>query len=138
MAGNSFHQLYYHYVWSTKNREPEIVGDMFSWIMETLNEEAHTRGGVVLASNAMPEHIHLLVTLPPTIVVATYVGQIKGYIAFAHNKKFPQETPLVWQEGYGVLSLARAQVEKITTYIENQQEIHATRQTNNLLEQSDP
>lgn len=138
MSGHSFHQLYYHYVWTTKNRESLLVGDLHVWLLRQLQIESHKRGGIVLAFNAMPDHVHLHVSLPPTLCVSTYVGQVKGAMSFDYNKEHPGESRLAWQEGYGVVSLLKRNSERVTAYVENQQQIHAARKTIRILEQTEP
>jgi putative transposase len=138
MAGHAFHQLYYHYVWTTKNRVERLAGDTLVWLLRELDVEAHKRGGILLAHNAMPGHLHLLVTLPPTLCVATYIGQVKGAIAHTHNKVHPTASPIEWQEGYGVISLLKAQSDRAVNYVLNQQAIHAARKTRRILEQTEP
>jgi len=108
------------------------------WLMRQLDLEAHKRGGIVLAHNVMPDHVHLLVSLPPTLCVATYIGQVKGGIAHEFNKEQPGPEPLAWQEGYGVVSIRKAEMHKVVAYIENQQAIHANRKASRLLERTEP
>ena len=55
---HSFHQLYYHIVWATKERMPYIVPETKQWLIDKIVEKAMDRGAWVLACNAMPDHIH--------------------------------------------------------------------------------
>ncbi len=82
----------------------------------------------------MPDHIHLFVTLPPTISPAAFIGQVKGATAYAYNKNSNGGAPLIWQEGYGVITVRKGEADKIVRYVENQQEIHARRKASRLLE----
>jgi REP element-mobilizing transposase RayT len=82
----------------------------------------------------MPDHVHLLVSLKPAGCRATYIGQIKGALAHAHNKAKIGPEPLVWQEGYGILTVPKSHTDRIADYVDNQQDIHARRKANRLLE----
>jgi putative transposase len=135
--GHAFHQLYYHYVWTTKDRIDCLVGETHRWLLRGLDEEAHRRGGVVLAYNAMADHAHLLVSLPPTICVATYIGQVKGALAFEFNKQHTGSARIAWQEGYGVVSLRAGESQRVAEYVNNQQAIHASRKIKTLLERTE-
>lgn len=73
-----FHQLYYHFACATHSREPLIDRTWRPQLLEIINQEVYTRGGFPLRHNAMPDHAHLLCRLPPTIVVADFIGQLKG------------------------------------------------------------
>jgi putative transposase len=135
MASHAFHQLYYHVTWSTKHRQPLIEERVRGWLLTCLAEECAKRSVVLLACNAMPDHVHLLVSLPPTACVSTFIGQIKG----VSSRLFKQthgvdDINLVWQEGYGVVTLRKAESRKVSEYIQNQQEIHAARKTSRILE----
>jgi putative transposase len=72
-----FHQLYYHFIWATQSREPLIDRSWRSQLLDIINQEVRIRGGFPLRHNAMPDHAHLLCRLPPKIVVADFIGQLK-------------------------------------------------------------
>ena len=121
---HSFHQLYYHFVWTTRSREPLVSREWRPRLLEILNEETKTRGGWPIRHNAMPDHVHLLVRLPPTVLVAEFIGQVKGATSFRVNKEISPRFKLKWQEGYGVVSLRRDELPKVSRYIDNQEEHH--------------
>jgi len=47
-------------------------------LLKIINEKAKNRGGWPIRHNAMPDHVHLLVRLPPTVKVSDFIGQLKG------------------------------------------------------------
>jgi putative transposase len=102
-----FHQLYYHFAWATHSREPLIDRGWRPQLLEIINEEVKTRGGWPIRHNAMPDHAHLLCRLPPTVLIAEFIGQLKGATSFRVNKEIQPRFKLRWQEGYGVLSYER-------------------------------
>jgi putative transposase len=134
MPSHSFHQLFYHIVWATKDRLRLIEDDVKQILIEAVCEACRKRGVESIACNAMPDHVHLLVRLRPTIEVANFIGQIKGASAHAHNHRFGARNFLKWQDGYGVVSLRGADVEKVVRYIADQQQIHESRKISRLLE----
>ncbi|MEW6210514.1 MAG: IS200/IS605 family transposase [Acidobacteriota bacterium] len=131
---HTFHQLYYHFVWATHSREPLIDRAWRPQMLEILNEEVKTRGGWPLRHNAMPDHAHLLVRLPPNIAVSDFIGQVKGASSFRVNREIHPKSKLRWQEGYGVLSLRRDELEKVIHYIDHQEEHHRKGMLSDLLE----
>jgi REP element-mobilizing transposase RayT len=131
---HTFHQLYYHFVWATHEREPLIDRAWRPQMLEILNEEVKTRGGWPLRHNAMPDHAHLLVRLPPNIAVSDFIGQVKGASSFRINREIHPKFKLQWQEGYGVLSLRRDELEKVIHYIDHQEEHHRKGRLSDLLE----
>jgi putative transposase len=129
-----FHQLYYHFTWGTQSREPLIDRAWRPQLLEIINQEVHTRGGFPLRHNAMPYHAHLLCRLPPKIVVADFIGQLKGATSFRVNKEIRPKFKLQWQEGYGVVSLRKDEIEKVSRYIDRQEGHHRSGKVSILLE----
>src|SRR5437762_10317549 len=82
-----FHQLYFHFAWATHSREPLIDRVWRPQFLEIVNEEVKTRGGWPLRHNAMPDHARLLCRLPPTVLIAEFIGQVKGATSFRVNKE---------------------------------------------------
>jgi putative transposase len=84
---HTFHQLYYHFVWSTHRREPFIERIWRPQLLVIIHEEVIRRGGQPLRHNAMPDHVHLLVRLSPTILVSDFIGKVKGAASFRVNRE---------------------------------------------------
>jgi REP-associated tyrosine transposase len=84
--GHAFHELFYHFVWATHARDPHVHRSFRAAMLAILKEETHKRGGEPIRHNAMPDHVHLLVRLPPTVTVSEFIGQVKGATAFRVNR----------------------------------------------------
>jgi len=129
-----FHQLYYHFTWATHSRESLVDRAWRPALLEILNGEVKTRGGFPIRHNAMPDHTHLLCRLPPTIVIAEFIGQVKGATSFRINKEIRPRFKLQWQEGYGVVTLRKDEIQKVSRYIDRQEEHHRRGNVSELLE----
>jgi putative transposase len=134
--GHAFHQLYYHFAWSTNSRIPLIRRDCRPELLNIINEEVKKRGGWPIRHNAMPDHLHLLVRLPPTVKVSDFIGQAKGASAHRINEELKPSFKLRWQEGYGVLTIRKDEVEKVSRYIDNPETHHQTGKLSDLLERT--
>jgi putative transposase len=134
-VGHAFHQLFYHFTWSTHSRAALIRRNDRPAILKIVNEEAAKWGGWPIRHNAMPDHVHLLVRLPPTVAISKFIGQVKG--ATAHRVNEEVRPGLKWQEGYGVLTLRKDELEKVSRYIDNQETHHRTGRLSDLLERSE-
>jgi putative transposase len=133
-----FWRLYYHVVWATKNREPSIVDGMTGPIVGAIQGTVREQGVVVFAVGVIPEHVHVLAQIPPSIEVATVVGRWKGASAHAANEFRPTDTAkLVWQSGYGVLSVSQRSFDQVKDYVLHQRDRHARRATYGVLERTD-
>jgi len=82
----------------------------------------------------MPDHAHLLCRLPPTVLLADFIGQLKGATSFRVNKEIRPKFKLHWQEGYGVLTLRKDEIEKAARYIDRQEEHHRRGKLSDVLE----
>jgi len=129
-----FHQLYYHFTWATHSRETLIDRAWRPQLLEIINDEVKTRGGFPIRHNAMPDHVHLLCRLPPTAVIAEFIGQLKGATSFRANKEIRPRFKLHWQEGYGVLTMRKVEIENVARYIDRQEEHHRRGNVSALLE----
>ncbi|MCY2990810.1 MAG: IS200/IS605 family transposase [Planctomycetota bacterium] len=131
---HTFHPLYYHFAWSTSRREPLIDRSWRPRMLEILNEEVKTRGGWPIRHNAMPDHAHLLVRLKPTTTISEFIGEVKGATSFRVNRELQPRHKLCWQEGYGVLTLRKDELDKVSRYIDNQEAHHSQGRLSELLE----
>ena len=81
----------------------------------------------IVAINAMPDHVHVLIGMRPTQTVSDLMQDIKS-----GSSKWINESKLVkgkfeWQEGYGAFSYSSSQIDDVVKYIENQEEHHRKR-----------
>ena len=134
--GHVFHQLFYHFAWSTHSRVALIRRDYRPDLLKSINEEAKKCGGWPIRHNAMPDHVHLLVRLPPTVNASDFIGRIKGATSHRVNEEVKPSFRLMWQEGYGVLTLRQDEVEKASRYIDDQETHHRTGRLSELLERT--
>lgn len=117
-------QLFYHIVWATKNRAPLLSPELEPMVHGYLRAKALGLGATVFALNGMAEHVHLVAAIPPKIAVARFVGQIKAVAATKFNKSGVSQTPLFWQDEYGVFSFDGKRLPHYIGYVERQKEHH--------------
>ena len=93
-------RLYYHLVWATKERQllinPNKEVELYNYIIgksDALRCIVHAIGG-------MEDHIHLVVSVPPTLSIADFVKNIKGSSAHYLNQNLSASSnKFGWQEG---------------------------------------
>ena len=133
-----FWRLYYHAVWGTKHREPAILDGMVEPMKRTIEGTTRDLGVSVFAIGVMPDHVHVLAQIPPSLKVADVIGRWKGATSHAANENRPQTSPrLVWQPGYGVLTVSQHGFDQVREYVLNQRERHAARALYGVMERSD-
>jgi putative transposase len=134
LMSHVFHQLYYHFVWATHDRQPLLIAEQRPDLLRMQAEEIARRGGILIRQNCVSDHMHLLVRLTPNILVSEFIGQVKGAVCYRFNHEANPRFRLKWQDGYAVLTLREAEVEKVARYIDNQERLHQERKLSRVLE----
>jgi REP element-mobilizing transposase RayT len=86
----------------------------------------NNKGGHLYRINSMPDHVHLLFTMPAKISLSDFMQAIKGSSSKIIKTKEGFENFVAWSEGYAALSKSMEDKQKIINYIINQQEHHKT------------
>ena len=76
-----------------------------------------------LAVGGMPDHVHVLLSLPATLSVAKALHLIKGGSSKWTNDCLPRRT-FAWQDSYGAFSIGISQVQDTIRYINTQEQHH--------------
>ena len=115
--------LHYHLVWATSERRPLLTPTLQPTVYEILRTKGIGLGAMVHAIGGMPDHVHMAVTLPPTIAVSTFVGQLKGV---SSRKVHESHDPLfARQSEYGAFTVHNSRLPTVIDYIARQVEHHA-------------
>ncbi|MHB9133505.1 MAG: IS200/IS605 family transposase [Armatimonadota bacterium] len=130
-------QLFYHLVWATKYRNPIISESIEEEIVTLIRNKAIGLGATVFALNGMPDHTHLVSTIPPSIAVATFVGKVKGASSAMFNKTGRYVDDFAWQVGYGAFSFDGSRLPLYVSYVERQKTHHEENTIIQLLERTD-
>ena len=116
----------YHVVFAPKFRRMEIYGELkkdIGWILRKLCDEKNVE---IIEAEACPDHIHMLLSIPPKYSVSTFMGYLKGksslMIFDRHaNLKYRYGNRTFWARGYYVDTVGRNK-NQIAAYIRNQLE----------------
>ena len=116
----------YHLVFAPKYRRQVFYGEKKRAIGEILRKLCEWKGVNILEAECCPDHIHMLVEIPPKMSVASFVGNLKGksslmvYERFG-DMKFRYRNRQFWCRGYYVDTVGK-NAQKIKEYIQNQLE----------------
>jgi len=113
----------FHCVFSTKERRPIIPLDLKERLWPYMAGIARMNQFKVLAAGGMPDHAHVLLSLPATIPIAKAVQLIKGGSSKWINDHLERRS-FAWQDGYAGFSIGISQVENTVRYIDNQERHH--------------
>ena len=86
----------------------------------------NTEGVFVREIGGTETHMHVAVTVPPTLLISDFIGQLKGASSHEVNKQLGlRDKTLQWQTGYGVVSFGTGRLDWVKAYIRNQRAHHA-------------
>ena len=113
-----------------KYRRKEIYGKLRRDIGQILRKLCEQKGVEIIEAEACIDHIHMLVSIPPHISIAQFMGYLKGkstLIIFDRyaNLKYKYGSRSFWCRGYYVNTVGRNK-KVITEYIRNQPEEDCT------------
>ena len=128
-----YEEAFYHFVWATKQREPMIVPQMESLLHTYIRQKCQELKTFIYAMNGMPDHLHLVCSVPASIAVADFIGNIKGGSSHYMNH-LDQSSPLRWQPGYGYLTFAKSDLGRVVTYVDKQKTHHVTGKLSSKME----
>ena len=127
-------KLFYHCVWSTKERLPTIVAAIDTPLHKAILAKAKDLGAFSYAVGGTEDHVHLVVSVPPRLALAQFIGQVKGASSHLANHALHAAGAFSWQAEYGVLSFSGKQLDRIVRYVMNQRQHHAEGSTIAILE----
>jgi REP element-mobilizing transposase RayT len=128
-------RLYYHLVWTTKERQPLITIDLETQLYGYIIGKADQLGSIIHAIGGIENHIHLIASIPPKLSISDFVQNLKGSSAYHLNHLSSSKDVFAWQRGYGVFSLGSKQLEQAVAYVKNQKTHHFNGTTISSLEQ---
>ena len=132
-SAHSKYSCQYHIVFAPKYRRQEIYGKIKKDVGEILRKLCNQKGVEITEAEACPDHIHMLVSIPPHISIAQFMGYLKGksslMIFNRHaNLKYKYGQRSFWCRGYYVDTVCRHK-KVIAEYIRNQlEEVYAAEQ----------
>lgn len=121
----SYTNLIYHIVFSTKNRESLITPETQPRLYEYIGGIIRNKGGILLEIGGMNDHIHVLAKLRPDNSLSNILRDLKANSTGWMHKVFPEMKDFSWQNGYGAFTVSASQIEKVRQYIVNQEEHHS-------------
>ncbi len=114
-----------HIIYSTKNRYPFLANtDIRNEMHAYLGGACNNLKCPVITVGGVADHIHILCKLSRNISPAKLVGEIKRESSKWIKTKSRILSKFAWQNGYGVFSVGKSEVDKVRTYILNQEEHH--------------
>jgi putative transposase len=117
---DSYTNLLYHIVFSTKDRRPIITPQYEARLYDYIGGIIRQSGGISLELNGTDDHIHLLAKLRPDRAVSDVLRDLKANATGWMHDVFPSLKDFSWQRGYGAFTVSQSNVEEVRRYIARQ------------------
>ena len=124
-GGHSVHDIQYHLCWCTKYRYPVLRAEIGERCRDLLRQIAMAREITIIRGALAPDHVHMLISAPPSLAVAKIVQYLKG----RSSRKLQMEYETLrrrywgqhlWARGYFCATVGTVTDEVIKQYIETQ------------------
>jgi REP element-mobilizing transposase RayT len=122
---NTYSQIYLHFVFSTKNREPLIHSEIEERVWAYIAGVTKRHGMVPIQIGGIDDHVHALIGCPTTLSPSQIAKAIKGDSSYGMRREFEGFLSFGWQDGYGVFSVSRSALTSVADYIRTQREHHS-------------
>jgi putative transposase len=123
---STYRQIYYHLVFGTKFREAAIPSETEKPLYNYIFGIAKSLNCKLYQINGMPDHIHILTDLHPSVSLSHFVKEIKVSSSMWMKRSGQYPSFLGWQEGYGSFTCSENERDRIIGYIKGQKAHHVT------------
>ncbi len=125
VGAHTVHRLSYHIVFIPKYRHRILRGEVSTRLKKLFYQCAEMNRWWIEELEVMPDHVHILLKLPPTVTVAKAVQLIKGGSSRVIRLEYPELEEWLWgdslwADGYFAESVGRVHESTIKKYIQDQ------------------
>jgi len=124
-SGHAAFDIKYHIIWVTKYRYRVLRGEVAFRLRELIRQGCEARGIVIVQGSVGSDHVHLLLSCPPSLAPSKIVQYLKGRSSRLMQEQFPELKKKYWGQhlwgrGYFCATVGSVTEETIHRYIENQ------------------
>ncbi len=124
-SSHTTHLLHYHFVFIPKYRKPVLRGDIAYEVRRLIREICRTMDIEIISGHVRPDHVHLLLDVPPKWSPSRVMQAVKGKTShhlLQDHRRLRKEFwgRHLWARGYFVASSGNVTDDVIRKYIENQ------------------
>ncbi|MCX6141043.1 MAG: IS200/IS605 family transposase [Candidatus Kapabacteria bacterium] len=125
-VAHSYTQLYYHVVLVTKYRTEWVRASIEEGVWAVIRNECESLGGKVYAIGGVDDHIHIVLSIPPSIALSLFIGRVKGASSYKLKSMFAILREFRWQNGHYVNTVSFRALNTVVRYVKRQREHHGT------------
>jgi len=122
-GSHTVHDIKFHFVWITKYRYQVLRGDMAVRVRDIIREVCVAYDVIILKGVVSKDHIHLLVSVPPTMSPSKLMQLMKGKSSFKIQAEYPEIKKRywgrhIWARGYFCATSGTVTDDMIKDYID--------------------
>ena len=126
-GSHTVYDIEYHVVWTTKYRYKVLREKVAERLRELLRQGCEARGIKIIRGSVGREHVHMLLSCPPTLAPSKIMQYLKGRSSKMLQEEFPELKKRywgqhLWSTGYFCRTVGAVTDEMIKDYIEDQKE----------------
>jgi len=119
--------VFIHYVWTTRRRQPWLESQLEGAIYRCVGQEVTRFGCRMWAIGGIEDHVHLLARFNATTTIAELIKAVKATSSTLARELTNGESD-GWQDNYAAFSVSRKDVKTVCAYIKNQKQHHGSGQ----------
>ena len=116
----------YHLVFIPKYRRKALYGNLKADIRQIIMKLCKYKGVEIVEGAVCKDHVHLCISMPPSIKISDFVGYLKGRSALMLFDKYPEYRnkwdQKFWARGYYVRTVGEITEEAVRKYIQEQED----------------
>ncbi|MDM8557295.1 IS200/IS605 family transposase [Candidatus Parabeggiatoa sp. HSG14] len=123
-GSHTVYNIEYHFVWVTKYRYKMLTGDVALRVRDFVRQTCEAFEIRIISGVVSKDHVHLLVSAPPTLAPSEIMRRIKGRAARKLFEEFPGLKKRYWGQhfwarGYFCATAGQVTDEMIQSYLEH-------------------
>ena len=123
-GSHTAYDIEYHFVWVAKYRYRVLVGDVALRVRELIRQTCEAFEIQILKGVVSKDHVHILVSVPPTMAPSEIMRRIKGRTSSKLFEEFPRLKKRYWgrhfwARGYFCATIGKMTEEMIQDYLEH-------------------
>jgi putative transposase len=125
-AAHLTYSCQYHVIFCPKYRRKVLVDGVDTRLKELLDELQDKDEFIILESEVMPDHVHLIIDCNPRIGVNTCIRKIKGTTSKILRDEFPilrSKLPTLWTRSSFISTVGAVSLDVVKKYIEDQKKV---------------
>ena len=126
VSSHAVYDIKYHIIWVTKYRYKILHGEIAKRLRELIRQGCEARGLTIIQGNIGKDHVHMLISCPPSLAPSKIVQYLKGRSSHLIQEEFPELKKRywgqhLWARGYFCATVGAVTEEIIKKYIESQE-----------------